>query len=345
MRPSRLTLPLLLAAAVTALSACDDGPPWLPGEEAQEVETPHDFGPTAAYSRRLIFLGPGEPLPSTALFDFSALSDSAGVRQGVRGRILVENEWESIVDEGWESEPMREPWRLIPGGPLRIVVDHTGEVAAIAYRGEPSVRLEPEARVAESSPDAGTQFVLRQATLEVEGVAVRGILLDSQLGRAVDPTAVPRTAPAGAAEDTAGAPDDGEADPTAEGGSPATPIARPGAEAFLVNSSGYYAVFARSASGDIAWVSHAGSDDIQRGVGVEPLAWSDGADEAARMPTRWRIGGRDSQLAGEVSAAATDLAPLAELGDVTALGYILVSGWIEDGGVRRDVFGVIRQVR
>jgi hypothetical protein len=127
MRPSRPIILTLLAAVLMAPTiACENGLPWGQREEATEPDAPHDFGPTAAYSRRLIFLGPGERLPTAAIFDFTALSDSASVRQGVRVRLLVDGEWNSLMDDGWESAAMREPWRLVPGHGLRIVVDDAG---------------------------------------------------------------------------------------------------------------------------------------------------------------------------------------------------------------------------
>lgn len=328
MQRSLRTLTLLLAAVGSA--ACEDGTPWRVAGDTATVDVPHDFGPTAAYARRLIFLGPGQRLPTAAVFDFTSLSDSVGVRRGVRARLLTGDVWEPLMDAGWEFEPMREPWRVVPGDELRIVVDDAGELAAVAVDGQPGVRLQPGALLAESSPDVGTQFVLRQATLRVDDEAVRGVLLDSQLGRAVSPAAVPRplTADTGATNRT---------------GRP-TPIARAGAEAFLVNNAGYYAVLATSAGGAIGWVSDAGRDEIHRGVALEPTDWSDDQGEI-RMPVQWRIGVPGSPLAGELTAAASDPSPLADLGSLTALGYILVSGWVEDGGIRRDVFGLVRHVR
>lgn len=336
----RIRIPFLLMAALLS-SGCEDGTPWSEGSDAVEAEAGRDFGVTAAYARRLIFIGPGSRLPTAAVFDFTALSDSVGVRRGVRARLLSGPAWEPLMDAGWESEPMREPWRIVPGGALSIVVGDGGDLAAIAYGGEPDVRLEPGAVLAESSPDRGTQLVLRQATLQIAGEPVRGVLLDSQLGRAVSPASVPRPV----TTDTATDPEPGSAPPT--------PIARAGAEAFLVNNAGYYAVFTTSASGEIGWVSHPGVNEIHRGAALEPVADPDG-DAAAmgtgaatvpEMPTHWRIRGNGSALAGELSAAAIDPSPLPDLGELTALGYILVSGWVEDGGVRRDVFGLVRHVR
>lgn len=323
------------------LLGCGEGAPWGAGTAEVDVEARHDFGPTAAYARRLIFLGPGSQLPTAAVFDFTTLSDSAGVRRGVRARLLTGDEWEPLVDAGWELEPMREPWRVVPGGDLRIVVNDAGELGAVTVDGETSVRLEPGALLGESSPDIGTRFILRQASLSVAGEVNRGILLDSQLGRAVNPAAVPRPLASEGSDDSATADDELPSDRT---GRP-TPIARAGAEAFLVNNSGYYAVFATSAAGEIGWVSHGERDEIYRDVALEPSEWSSTGDDEIQMPLQWRIGGPGADLFGELSAAATDPSPLPDLVDLTALGYTLVSGWVEDGGVRREVFGLVRHVR
>lgn len=341
MQRSIQNLSLLLVVALSP--GCEDGPPWATGQEEAAVEARHDFGPTAAYARRLVFLGPGDQLPTAALFDFTSLSDSVAVRRGVRARLLTSDTWELLMDAGWEFAPMREPWRVVPGGDLKIVVNDAGEIGAVVFNGEPHVRLEPGALLGESSPDVGTRFVLRQASLSVSGEIIRGILLDSQLGRTVSPAAVPGPL----APDTTGPEADrGEENGLARdrAGRP-TPIARPGAEAFLVNNSGYYAVFAPSAADEIGWVSHGGRDEIHHGVSLEPSAWAAAGEDGIEMPVQWRIGGPGTELTGEITAAATDPSPLPGLVDLTALGYILVSGWIEDGGVRRDVFGLVRHVR
>lgn len=365
MRRSAQALFLVLAAILA--SACDRGVPW-DSEEATTTEPRPDFGPTAAYGRRLVFLGPGTPLPTAAVFDFTSLSDSVGVQRGVRGRLLVGEEWLPLMDAGWSFGPMREPWRIVPGGDLKVVVSDGGEIAAILSRGEPAVRLEPASLIAETSPDAGTRFVLRQASLAFEEQTLRGILLDSQLGRSVSAASVLSPPPADSMTESADNQDapsedggeDGEAGEAGEaeaadsqvapsGAGPAptgrpTPIARPGAEAFLVNNSGYYVVFANSAGGDLAWVSHDDGDEIQRGAVLEPTTWEATGENGTELPTQWRIAGSGS-LSGELSAAAADASALTGLRDVTSLGYILVTGWVGDNGVRRDVFGLVRQVR
>lgn len=340
----------ILLAALLAAPACEAGSPWTGGSDPATDEVAPDFGPTAAYNRRLLFLGSGTDLPTAAVFDFVALSDSAGIRRGARARVVVDTAWRVLMDDGWEMDAMREPWRLVPHGPLKMVVGEGGDLGALVVRDTSITRLELGPTIAEHSPDVGTQLVLRNARLGLDGAAVDGVLLDAQLGRAVSPmlasrttraaALLPDTAGPGAEADTAGP----AAGSVAAFGAPsATPIARPGAEALLLGGAGYYAVLATASSGSLVWIRSAGQDDVRGGTTLEPTAWSSDAG-GAQVPTAWRIvsGGT---LEGELTARSTDPVLLDGPGGVDALAYVLVDGWLEDRSVRRDVHGLVRHVR
>ncbi|MFW5947460.1 MAG: hypothetical protein ACOCUW_03110 [Gemmatimonadota bacterium] len=307
---------------VTPLASCEDAPWRSAPPPAEEAVTP-DFGPVAAYNRRLFFLGPGTDLPTAAVFDFTMLADSTGSRRGARVR-LVDGEWQTLVDEGWAMEPMREPWRLIPHDGLTMVLTETGDLAALVHRDSVATRLEVEDALMEYSPDIGTRLVLRQARLLHGDRVLAGVLLDAQLGRTVPPELVAR--------DTAAEP----ADPV-----PPTPIARPGAEALLVGNEGYYAVLTTASGGQLGWVSHAGDDNVRADVRITPAAWSAGADS---IPTGWRVVSADGQFVGELTTTSSDRVALDGAGEVGALAYALVTGWVEDRAVRRDVVGLVRHV-
>lgn len=327
-----LLLPLLLAA-------CDRGG----GSEETAAAGRDDFGPTAAYDRRLVFLGPGADLPSAAVFDFAVLSDSATLRRGIRARLVDGMEWIQLMDAGWEMERMREPWRLVPHGDLKLVVGSAGELDALVFAGEElGVRLDPGSSIAEYSPDAGTQLVLRQAELRLGGEPIQGIMLDAQLGRAVNPAVIP---PAQAQPTDAGAgdpDDDARADSLVVDPAPA---ARAGAEAFLLDNAGYYVVFAASAEGDIAWIHAAGRDDVRPAARLEATEWETFEQAGVRVPTAWRVLAPGGLLAGELQSQAADRAVIGEGSATGAMGYVVVTGWIEDRGVRRNVYGLVRHVR
>lgn len=334
------TIPFLLVALL--LAACEAGGA---GEEIPATGR-EEFGPTAAYDRRLVFLGPGAELPTAAVFDFAVLSDSAGLRRGIRARLVDGMEWIPLMDAGWEMARMREPWRLVPHGDLKLIVGSAGELDALVFAGEElGVRLDPGSSIAEYSPDAGTQLVLRQAELRLGGEPVTGILLDAQLGRAVNPAAIPRIAPEPA---DPGAEDAGEIAADAAGDSllvdPA-PAARPGAEALLLDNAGYYVVFAASAEGDMAWVHAAGRDDVRRPARLEPFEWEPFQEAGVQVPTAWRVLTPGDLFGGEIRAEAADRAVIGEGAATGAMGYVVVTGWIEDRGVRRNVYGMVRHVR
>jgi hypothetical protein len=317
---SLLVLAVLMAAG---LPACNDG---RPDRDEVAARAPVDFGPTAAYERRFLFLGPGQLLPSAAIVDLVALSDSVGVRRGVRARVSDGTDWLPLMDEGWDMAWMREPWRLVPHGSLRLVLGDAGELAALVFRADMEVRVEPGSALAGYSPDPGTQLVLRQARLALGADLVHGILLDAQLGRGVDP-AMSRSV---RSQPGSGAPNE------------ATPIGQPGTEALLTDNDGFYLVFAAAGAGPMGWIHYRGRDDVRRGAHLTAVAWEE--TEGVQVPNAWQVAGQ-GELTGELTAEALDGVDLADVAGIEALGYAVVSGWVADQDVRRDVFGLIRHIR
>lgn len=332
----RAPIPILLLSALVL--GCDGQAPWVDEEEPPAGADPADFGPTAAYDRRMIFLGPGGELPTTAVFDFQMLSDSVGVRRGVRARVIDGEDWITLLDAGWEMAPMRQPWRLVPHGSLRLRVNEAGELDAVEVRDDPVVRLEPGVVLAEYEPDAGTQLILREAALALDDETHSGILLDAQLGRAVGSGFLPR-----ARRDTGARADADEA--ALEDSVPATPspTARPGTEALLLDGDGFYFVLAGAAGGQITWVHSAGQNDARGGVELRPTATESFPGGAVEVATAWQLVSPAGAVVGELRAEAADRAALDGPG-ATALGYVVVSGWVEDRSVRREVFGLVRQI-
>lgn len=320
-----LTLAFVVAAGPPA---CENGIP-VGRDAARSVQEPLDLGPTAAYERRLIFLGPGQRLPSAAIVDFVAVSDSVGLRRGIRARLADGSDWSRLMDAGWEMERMREPWRLVPHGPLRLVVGDAGELGALVFRADPEIRMEPGTTLATLSPDASMQLLLRQGRLALGPDLVHGVVLDAQMGRSLDP-AVSRDGRSGGGE--VRAPHDR-----------ATPAARPGAEALLLGDAGFHLVFASGADGPFAWLRHGQQDDVRRGARLAAVGWELDGD-GFRVPNAWEVLG-PSDLTGELVAEAVDGVDISDAPDVEGLGYAIVSGWILDRGVHRDVYGLIRHVR
>ncbi len=344
---SKSIAPALLLAALLAGSACDRPAAVRTTRTARTAAARPDFGPTAGYDRVFVFLGPGTEMPAAAVFDFTTLSDSSGVRRGERVRVLDGRDWIPLLDEGWRGDPLREPWRIVPHGSLKLIVGDGGEISALAVGGDPDVRLEPGATLAEDSPGAGTQLLLRQATLRVDGGTVDGVVLDAQLGRPVPEGLARDLARLAARSDSATEAALSQGGPSAVPGpdEDGTAIAWAGAQAFLLDNTGYYAVFVASADGDVTWIHDVDHDDVRRNARLEPTAWEDFRAASVQFPTAWRVSAPGEELAGELRAEAADHTVLRDLPGLSALGYVVVSGWIEDRGLRRGVFGLVRQVR
>jgi hypothetical protein len=339
---TRSKLTLLLGLALIASAACQDAPWWGGDRTEPAARAPADFGPTAAYERRLVFLGPGQRLPTAAIVDFVALSDSVGLRRGVRVRVADGAEWTALMDAGWEMEPLREPWTLVPHGPLRLVAGDNGDLAAVVFRGDLEVRLEPGGAVAEYSADRGTHLVLRQGRLSIGGDLVHGLLLDTQIARRLDP-AMSRAGGAPALDRDAVTDGAGPGANEAPEGGEATPSGRPGAEALLLDNAGFYLVFASSATGQFGWIHYEGRDEVLRGARLAAAALAE-SDTGVRVPNRWQVSGHGT-LTGELVAEVVDGVEVGRPAEIEGLGYAVVTGWIDHGDGRRDVFGIVRHAR
>lgn len=137
----------------------------------------------ASYSRRLVFLAGGEGAPVAAIFDFTTQTEPKAVHRTARAWLGRSDGWDPLLEAAWGGEPMREPWRLVPHGPLRLVVGDGDEIEALVHRAEPdSFRLIPAAARGDWSPNPAAQLLLRGADLTVRGERFTGILLESQVG-------------------------------------------------------------------------------------------------------------------------------------------------------------------
>lgn len=171
---------LLLVLVLGLLAACDRSDP--PGARQAGEPEPQPIG--ATYGRDLLFLAGLEAEPMAALFRFSMVTEPNHVRRGARAWLGRNGAWSELLEPtSWRGEPMRDPWRLIPHGPLRIIADASGDLEALVHRGaEREFRLSPSTPVTEWSPTEHSHFRVRQADLVLDEDPLGGILLDVQVG-------------------------------------------------------------------------------------------------------------------------------------------------------------------
>lgn len=309
----------LALAAVLMLGACQGDLPWMSGEEAAPGSN-SDETPPSSFDRRFVFLTEGGGSPVAAIvFDFGVIHDSEATRRTARV-LLADSAWSLLMDEAWRMDPMREPWRLLPHGPLRILVGETGEVEALRLAGD-SIRFLPGATLAEYAPDGATQFQLRDAVLQLDSVRLDGVLLDLQSARPLD---------------------DADSSPPRDLADADTATASPAgytADALVLDGAGFRMVIGRSATGPIVWLHHPQWQDVWDGAALAPAEYGLAQPAGRTVPIAWHLILATGDTVAELRVTGTDYATGSDDG---LHGAALVRGWIEISGERRDLRGVLR---
>lgn len=174
MRSSRIDG--LAIAATLVLAGCgEDGTRLDPSGRTSET-------PRAEYTREMIFVA-GDATAG-AVLEFATTEYAAEVRRSARAWAEDGSGWTPLFDLSWQGPPLRNAWRLVPHGPLRIRVGLDDDVEALLVRdGEETLAaLETGDFVTEWSPATSAQMVIREATLTLDGNAVAGWLVDARFG-------------------------------------------------------------------------------------------------------------------------------------------------------------------
>lgn len=161
----------------------------LPGEEEPPPPIPSPAGaapePGAEHLRVLAFVS----LPSDSLtllpFRFRATVTEEGTlreREVVLGR---ETGWEPLLADTVLTPLTRFPWRILPGGPLDLVVGDEDAVVSLRFDDPPrSLELLPGEYLAEWIPGPGAAWRLYRGRILLPSGAVQGLLLDLNRSRA-----------------------------------------------------------------------------------------------------------------------------------------------------------------
>ena len=171
---SRSTRATLLAAML--LTACDDA--RIGGDSGDtDGETTR-----ATYTREMIFVA--DDATAAALLDFSAVDVGRAVRRRATGWAEAGSGWTPLYDLNWQGIPVRQSWRLVPQGPMRLRVGLNGEVEAVLVRegNEDLAALEHGDFVAAWAPHPAAQIVLREASLGLGAEPIAGWLVDARFG-------------------------------------------------------------------------------------------------------------------------------------------------------------------
>lgn len=142
--------------------------------------------PADEYIREFVFVpieGP-DTAPAPVVLHFSTVSRVAGVERTARGWAASGADWDRLYDLSSSGPAVRQPWRIVPQGPLRLLAGMDDDVEALVVRRgrRGSIRLEPGGFVTEWSPDPGAQILLREGTLDAAADTLIGWVVDARFG-------------------------------------------------------------------------------------------------------------------------------------------------------------------
>lgn len=310
---------LLLLTMLAGLLACD----YLPSREEGKDTADSDAEVVAVYERRLVMLGGDEDEYYAVVFDFQVTDQGTRLQRSARGWVGRDLNLEAVFSLHWGMEPMRDPWRLVPYGPLRLLIEDGADSETLLYREEErEYRLVTGNEIARWSPDLHNLFMLRGAELHWAGDVYSGIMLDLQASKQGRPATVEPGMP--------------EQEPALSPSSDTTE------EFYLTDGYGLSLVLSARPNGADAWLRQATEDRHWTDVAIEWLDRQEYEPARREVPNRWWLESPDDALRGQVTAETSDFALLEEGAQPAIVGVILVRGWLEVDGERRGVFGAVR---
>ena len=310
----RRTRAVCAAALGAVLAGCGPGET---GEPVDEGTTPAEAG--WRYERGITFLAWNDATLA-APFAFRVRPTGERHEREMRAWLARGETWDPFIDVSWSSAPTGGVWRVVPHGELRIAAGGPGLEALWYDSGGRRLRLElGEPRSTWQGGDR-KRFRLLDGALTVGSETVAGLVVEELQVVAA---------------------------PTGGAGAPTTAYDR----FVLVDESGFrlYLLHERVAGEPSAgaestsWAYVGGGEDAYQEARVE---WAEvrPLEEARRdIPLHWRFESAEAGVTGEVTAVGYHTTVGAERGGRRAVEVrYSVEGWVETGGERVEVRGVVR---
>ncbi len=133
------------------------------GETASEVE--RNFRPVV-YERNVVVLTLGGDSTIVVPWVFGARNDGASVRHEIRGWLSRGDTWDAFFSDQWTTGPSRAPFRILPRGPVDLVVGAGDALEAILYeQGARRLETALETPIADWSGSRGESLQLHRGAL------------------------------------------------------------------------------------------------------------------------------------------------------------------------------------
>lgn len=176
-------IPLL--SALVVLAACGDTPEPAPGEPAASspAAAAADPAPRRGYERAVVFVSVTGDSLMVVPWVVEAATDAGGVQRSARGWLARGGSWEAFLDTAWTSPPTREPWKILPHGPFRLLVGEGDRLDRIYYEdGTRRLEVSLEEPVVEWTGNRGGSFHVLESGLVLGDRRVPGRVLDVSQG-------------------------------------------------------------------------------------------------------------------------------------------------------------------
>lgn len=175
-KPIRAALPLLGALALLPAACAEESPP---AEDVPTIEL-EDEQPEVApavYATEVAFVGfAGKPLRLYARF-VNETSES-GIARRYGGWLGTPDGWRPLTPLRDTLPVPRAAWRILPGGPWRVLAAEGEELAGLVYRDTlTEIRLTPDGVVAEWTGETGQREALLTARVQRGDSIQTGLLV------------------------------------------------------------------------------------------------------------------------------------------------------------------------
>lgn len=289
------------------------------GPSEQGQPTSESAGSAASrwrYERGITFVAWNDPALA-APFAFRVRPRGDRQEREIRAWLARGETWDPFIDTSWSAPATGGVWRPVPHGELRMAAGPAGLEALWYDSGSRRLRLELGTPRSTWQGGDRKRFRLLDGTLTVGPEAVPGLVVEElQVSAAPAP------------------------------GSPAVAYDR----LLLLDANGFrlYLLHERTAEGaaegeSTSWVFTGGTEDAYQEAHVDWVELRTLEEARRDVPLHWRFESTDADVSGEVTAVGYHTTIGMERGGRRAVEVrYSVEGWLESGGERVEVRGLLR---